>query len=635
MHKMNPRDLADRFTHDVDQLLQEAGLPDGPILSDEYQQDLNLARQLMETDYSQASKKRLTLRRQLLNQIKNNQLTTADIPGPGGRLKYWLNRWWQIFVASPLPLNPLRESNVSSRSISGSWRLTPIVATLFLLLGFSLFMLIGYSNNGQTILATLGQYASTMPRQFESQWQFRGKSGISTAPVVADGLIFVGSNDGELYALEADSGAEVWQFTVGLPLDITPTVVEQTLYIGSKQGQFYALESLTGQLKWQRNLHLSAPVLVTTQAVYLGDEAGYFYALDAQTGQELWRFKTNGTISVKATVHDKTLYLGSRDRHLYALDLATGAERWRFVVDDWVTAAPQVADNTVYFGSSDQYMYAVDAVTGQERWRFNGGDDIFAGPTLVHNVVYFGSYDGHLYAIEAETAQLHWRVNTGVPVQSSPYVIGQTVYFGGGDGQLYAVDAITGQILDTFTADSQIYQAVTVVDDLIYLVSGKGTLQAINYGWDFSPLFNQLGQKTVDLSHDPNKPLGFQFVPSAWYVVGQDEDIHFRGRIVDGAGQPANGFQIQADNGSQQWLSNPSGQIRSDGEWEIVIKDAAQQAGWWWLTVGQTNCSMESIQFNTCQNFTRLSESVKTEIKYPNETIINADWACHRDCESK
>jgi hypothetical protein len=138
----------------------------------------------------------------------------------------------------------------------------------------------------------------------------------------------------------------------------------------------------------------------------------------------------------------------------------------------------------------------------------------------------------------------------------------------------------------------------------------------------------------------PDESPGFQFTPGGWYVAGDSDLIRFRGRMIDGGGNPVNGFSVQADNGSMSLLSAPSGPNRwqpqaGDGEWEIVISDVETWTGWWWLTAVRYECAVTETDFDPqCQKFTRLSESVKVELVYPDEIVVNADWTCQWNCQN-
>ncbi|MBN1218697.1 MAG: SH3 domain-containing protein [Anaerolineae bacterium] len=130
----------------------------------------------------------------------------------------------------------------------------------------------------------------------------------------------------------------------------------------------------------------------------------------------------------------------------------------------------------------------------------------------------------------------------------------------------------------------------------------------------------------------------YQFTPTAWHANGNEAIVHFRGTIRDEGGNAVNGFSVLVDNGSWSVLAHPSGAShhypdKPDGEWDVVIPDIRTGIGWWTLTVVSYDCPGFEVEFNAqCKQFTRLSEDIRVEVIYPDETIIWADWTCHWDC---
>lgn len=131
----------------------------------------------------------------------------------------------------------------------------------------------------------------------------------------------------------------------------------------------------------------------------------------------------------------------------------------------------------------------------------------------------------------------------------------------------------------------------------------------------------------------------YQFTPTGWYASENAAIVHFKGRIRDEAGNLVNGFSVLADNGAFSVVSHPTGASRwypekGDGEWDIVMPNIWDAQGWWWLTVVRYNCDFNSGFDAQCKDFTRLSEDVKIEVRTPDESVINADWVCHWDCNT-
>lgn len=129
----------------------------------------------------------------------------------------------------------------------------------------------------------------------------------------------------------------------------------------------------------------------------------------------------------------------------------------------------------------------------------------------------------------------------------------------------------------------------------------------------------------------------YQFTPTGWHASENAAIAQFKGRIKDEGGNLVNGFAVLADNGAFRVLSHPTGASqwypeKGDGEWDIVMPNIGQAQGWWWLTVVSYECNFAGGFDSQCGNYTRLSEDVKIEIHSPEESIINADWVCHWDC---
>lgn len=137
---------------------------------------------------------------------------------------------------------------------------------------------------------------------------------------------------------------------------------------------------------------------------------------------------------------------------------------------------------------------------------------------------------------------------------------------------------------------------------------------------------------------EPTPAPKYQFTPTGWHASKNAAIAQFKGRIKTEGGGLVNGFSILADNGSFRVLSHPAGASRwypdkGDGEWDIVMPNLVTAQGWWWLTVVNYECDFNSGFDALCGRYTKLSEDVKVQIVTPEESIINADWVCHWDCD--
>src|SRR5260370_36342208 len=129
----------------------------------------------------------------------------------------------------------------------------------------------------------------------------------------------------------------------------SPTVSDEVVYFGSDDNYLYALNALTGELKWKfktGDVVYSSPA-VADGAVYVGSHDGSFYAVDAKTGNERWKFKTGYRVYSSPAVSDGIVYFGSADNYLYAGKDETGKLLWQFKDNGWIISSPTIAEGTI------------------------------------------------------------------------------------------------------------------------------------------------------------------------------------------------------------------------------------------------------------------------------------------------
>ncbi len=282
----------------------------------------------------------------------------------------------------------------------------------------------------------------------KEKWNFKSRMPIASSPAVtADALYFV-SSAGSLAALDLKTGQPKWVSAMeyerkfeaknlhGYPSaaqtipdawDIftsSPAVANGKVYFGSGDGNVYAADAQTGMLLWKfatKDVVHSSPAVVNN-TVYIGSWDSYLYALDADTGLEKWSFKSGEDNTIhnqvgfqsSPAVVDGTVYIGCRDAHVYAIDAATGRKKWDYpTAKSWVIGTPAVRDGMVYVGTSDSSRFmALDAKNGRLRFNFNAGAYMFSSAALAGDLAYVGDHNGRLYAVDAKSGKLAWEFQT-------------------------------------------------------------------------------------------------------------------------------------------------------------------------------------------------------------------------------
>ena len=97
-----------------------------------------------------------------------------------------------------------------------------------------------------------GVYASpSVPTLERMQWKFKTGGKVVSSPAVVDGVVYSGSSDRSVYALDAKDGTVKWRYKTGGAVSSSPAVVAGTVFIVSADGNLYALDAAAGKLEWK------------------------------------------------------------------------------------------------------------------------------------------------------------------------------------------------------------------------------------------------------------------------------------------------------------------------------------------------------------------------------------------------
>ncbi|MBL8299202.1 MAG: PQQ-like beta-propeller repeat protein [Rhodanobacteraceae bacterium] len=319
-----------------------------------------------------------------------------------------------------------------------------------------------------------GVYAGPVLHQKPAvKWRYQTGDAVIGSAVVDSGTVYFGSNDGQIYALDAATGRRRWNLVTGGPVPATPAIAKGTLYVPSYDGKFYALDAANGNQRWK--------FATGGERRY---EARGVHGLQPRTQTIADIFDTYLS---SPTVVDGTVYFGSGDNHVYALDANTGALRWKFKTGDVVHASPAYADGVIYVGSWDGKFYALDARDGHERWHYQAGVDeavhnqqgFQSSAAIVGGVVYVGCRDSHVYAFKAATGEKLWDFSTGLSwVNTTPAVRDGKVYVATSDSHLiHVLNAADGKELYQQPAASAIWSSLSLAGDVFYVGQFNGSLE--------------------------------------------------------------------------------------------------------------------------------------------------------------
>lgn len=331
-----------------------------------------------------------------------------------------------------------------------------------------------------------------------------------TAPVVADGTIYLATGDGRALALNAATGAQQWQREVGSPADSSPALAGDSLYLALRDRRLLALDRATGEAMWTfvADGPLVAPPAVMRGVVYVVSAVdGRLMAVDATAGRELWQDKLEDSwITSAPSWAGHTIVVATANKVFY-FDTLSGDNVFTYELPIGnVVGAPAIVAGTAYVAvdRGGIVALAVEArapfweqpirpIWGQLwlwgmaprpprpsglLWGYGTRGRLSAPPAVTEEAIYYGTSRGLIVALHRGTREVIWSFQAGGEVRSAPALAGDTAYVGAGN-RLYALKARTGEVAWSFQTAKNIGTPVVVTAGGVYIADQGGTLYAI------------------------------------------------------------------------------------------------------------------------------------------------------------
>ena len=275
------------------------------------------------------------------------------------------------------------------------------------------------------------------------KWVFDTGGGIFSSPAIGDeGIIYVGSGDDHLYAIQPD-GTQKWRFNTGGNVNQPPAVADDgTIYVGTSDGKVVALNP-DGSVQWTFNSGIdndvTGPMAVaadgTIYASIGGSNLSMVFALHPD-GSQYWSFDPPATTYGISIGEDGVVLFGDAGGVLTALN-PNGSKKWDVDVGPGIADVPAFAeDGTIYVtsGATTDNVTAVNP-DGTIKWQVTVGRISNAVSTGVNGDVYVpmghSATSGALVALNPVDGSEKWRFDVANRVKTTPAVgFDGTIYFG-------------------------------------------------------------------------------------------------------------------------------------------------------------------------------------------------------------
>ncbi len=301
-----------------------------------------------------------------------------------------------------------------------------------------------------------GVSQSAVPQTIKQLWTYEAGDSIESSAAIVGSTVFVGSQKGELTALNLDNGAVFWKYSIDSPI---------------------------GE---------SSPAY-SNGVVYVGDLGGWLHAVNASTGKKIWAFKAGNEIKSSPVVVGDRVLIGSYDQHLYCVSTANGSLLWKFRTNGAVHSTPSIAGDLAFIAGCDEFFHAVRITDGKEQFSVSSDAYTGASPALRGTSAYYGTFDNEVLMVDLAQRRVGWRYQhpqRHFPFYSSAAVTASRIVVGGRDKMVHGL-TLAGKAVWTFDTRARVESSPAIASERVFVGSNDGRFYVLSLNdgakvWEFN-----------------------------------------------------------------------------------------------------------------------------------------------------
>ncbi len=269
--------------------------------------------------------------------------------------------------------------------------------------------------------------------------------------------VFVGTEDGEVIALNPETGERVWSVFVGGEVLVPPTAGEGFVLVNTGGGRLFALQPDTGEQRW---MHQSENSLLTLRGISQVTSAGGGIIYGTGSGK------------VGVLIADKGVPAWEEP-----IAIAKGSTDLARIID--VDATPIVQNGTIFAIAYNGQLVSMELRTGRIIWKRDYAS--FRSMTLVNGIIYLVDTTGKVYAIDAASGTENWSQSVlNKHLVTGPAVYKEYVVVGDSEGNLHWFSRENGEYLARHEYDgSGFYAEAVTTPDFLVVQTRNGEIEVI------------------------------------------------------------------------------------------------------------------------------------------------------------
>lgn len=325
----------------------------------------------------------------------------------------------------------------------------------------------------------------------------QGKGLYKLEPVIAGDVIYAAASDGEVLALNRETGKEIWEVELEVELSGGVGIFDDRLLLGSSDGSVIKLDARDGSVLWSTRLH--GEVLAAPQGdgkvVIAQTYDGKLQGLDFESGEKIWTYDSNvPVLTVRGTstpiLRDGMVFAGFANGRVLAFDSDTGAVAWeaRVAISQGRSEIERIVDidgemeiigKELFAASYQGRVVGIDISNGRKIWQQDVSS--YSGVSQGFGNIYVADEDGTLSAYQRNGQGVRWRQDAlGYRQLSRPTPVSSYVAVADYEGVIHLMSQVDGEFVGRVKADGKGVRADMLSDgNILYVFGNSGKLLAL------------------------------------------------------------------------------------------------------------------------------------------------------------
>ena len=254
----------------------------------------------------------------------------------------------------------------------------------------------------------------------EMLWQLDIPVSLSSPPDLAESRIYVSDSESTLYCIDLD-GNLLYKITFMSKITSGIGVSQGHIYIGTEKGLFYCMNAETGQVLWQfqtDDVVRSNPVIWQDNVLF-GCDDHQVYILDKR-GRLFGKLNVGGKTGKTLAVDENLLYFGTDNRYLQCVNLKRQKVKWKISSGGATFVPPVVAGKRIFFVCWNCVLYCLNKKSGTILWWNSVPSRSVYRVEVIDSKVVVSSFSPELVSFDLQTGESRGSFNASQEIKSNP-----------------------------------------------------------------------------------------------------------------------------------------------------------------------------------------------------------------------